>query len=91
MPIPHDVPGQLLRPEEVAEFQRLMKECGEDLDASTAYLRATELVQLMRLLASKEGDVPQEGSAEKAEPEHEESEDPLVSSTAPTGVTIVYR
>jgi hypothetical protein len=54
-------PASLLTSADVAEFVTLMREeCGETLDASTAYVRATELVRLMRDLVA-----PQEGTSSK--------------------------
>ena len=88
-----DLPSVLLSPQEVAEFQRLMKEeCGEDLDAPAAYLRATELVRLFRMLTQDQ----HEGESNVAPPHVPASEanvagDMSSSTTAPEGIRIAYR
>lgn len=96
-----DIPSPaLLTPREVAEFQRLMKEeCGEDLDASQAYLRATELIRLMRILAVREEDedrllYPKEEPrtpTKKPVATPPSTPESSSTSTAPAGTTIVFQ
>lgn len=90
----------LLTPQEVAEFQRLMKEeCGEVLDASQAYLRAKELIHLMRILAVRvedenpllhpKDDRPSPTAKPVATPAS--TPESSTTSTAPAGTMIVFQ